>query len=347
MIAITILWWGTWTYNVLQALRKLDGIKISSIISMSDDGWSTWLLRDEYGILPPWDLRRWIVALSDEEKSWILRDLFNYRFSWWWLHWHNLGNLMLMALQDITWNYAKAIDSLEEILDLKGKIYPVTFERSRLLAILENNKFVFGETNIDVPKHDGSLKIKKFHVIRDKYFRMLETLTDESVNMSKDIVDQILETVVSDVPQENPKIETVINDSDYILLWPGDIYTSVLPNILVGNVREYIVNSKAKKVLFANLFTKYWETTGFKLSNFIAEYEYYLGSWVIDYILIQDYDNYPIDSDIKERYRLEWKEPMEVDVFDHRMIKWDFVKLSDMARHDPNKIAIVLKNLLS
>lgn len=343
---ITTIWWGTWTYNVLTALKKIPWIKISAIVSMSDDGWSTWRLRDEYWVLPSWDIRRAVVALSDQEKNNILRQLFNYRFKWWWLAGHNLWNLIMLALEELSENYWKAIDHLEEIFNINWKIYPVSFERTRLLARLENWQYILWETNIDIPKHDGNIKIDRLFVIKDDYAKVVSKISEEDMWINREIIDKILEKFLDDLPSENPIINQVVNDSDYIIIWPWDLYTSILPNILLWKVSDYLINSKAKKILVMNLFTKYWETTWYKLYDFINEFKKYIWKDIFDYILVQDRDNFPISDDLVAKYKLENKEIIQNNINDSRILKWDFVKQFDMARHDPKKIRTVLEKIL-
>lgn len=346
-IKITTIWWWTWTYNVLSALKNISWLQISAIVSMSDDWWSTWKLRDEYWILPSWDIRRAIVALSNWEKNSILRQLFNYRFKLGALAWHNLWNLIMLALEEISDNYGSAIDHLEELFDVRGKIYPVTFEKTRLLAKLANWEYVLWETNIDIPKHDWSIKIDKLSVIKDDYAKVISKLSQEDIWLNAEILDRILEKFLEDLPVENSKVWGVLSDSDYIIVGPGDLHTSILPNILLWKVWEYLKNSTAKKILIMNLFTKYWETTGFKLSDFLCVYKEYLWEDIFDFILVQDRDKYPISQDILDKYIQENKELIQNDIVDQRIIKWDFVKQQDMARHDPDKICKIIWNILS
>lgn len=343
---VVTIWWWTWTFNMLSALKNIPGVDIAAIIAMSDDGGrSTSKLRDEYWVLPPWDLRRWVVALSNSNSVWLLRELFNYRFSWWTFDGHNLWNLFLMALEAITWDYGKAIDAFETIFWLSGKIYPSTYEKIRLLAQLETNQFVVGEANIDEPKHDGNINIKDFYVIKEKYHNMLKTLSDEGIALPESVISPILDIVVQDRPAANPEIKDVLLQADYIILWPWDLYSSVLPNIVIWDVAKIIKESKAQKILFVNLFNKFWETTNFKLSNFLDIYIKYLWADIFDYIVCHDERYFPVQKDILEKYKLENKDLIEVDLQDNRIHFFDLVKQVDMARHDPQKITYALKQI--
>lgn len=343
---VTTIWWWTGTYNVLSALKNIDWLKISAIVSMSDDGWSTWRLRDEYWMLPSWDIRRAVVALSDQDKNGILRELFNYRFKWWGLAWHNLWNLIMLALEELSDNYWKAIDYLEEIFNIKWKIYPVSFEKTRLLAKLEDWQFILWETNIDIPKHDWNIKIDRLYVIKEEYAKVVSKLSEWDIWINPDIINKILEKFLEDLPLNNPILDNVLWNSDYIIVGPGDLYTSILPNLLLWNVAENLVNSNAKKILIMNLFNKYWETSWYKLYDFLTEYKKYLWKDIFDYILVQDRENFPISQDLLDKYKFEKKEIIQNNINDSRIIKWDFVKQFDMARHDPKKIKIVLEKIL-
>lgn len=346
MINVVTIGWGTWTYNLLKAIKNIKNINISCIVSVSDDWWSTWRIRDEYWILPPWDLRRAVVALSDDDKTTLLRDLFNHRFNWWSLDWHNLGNLIMLAIEQITWDYWKSIDLLEELFDIKWNIYPSTFEKTRLVAKLENLDYIIWETNIDIPKHDPSIKIQDLYVIKDDYVSVLEKINLEKW-ISNHIVQSIYDKFFEDKPNENPKIKEVIENADYIILAPWDLYTSILPNLLIWNIIDYINISKAKKLLFVNLFTKNWETNWFDLSHFLKIYEKYFWNDIFDKIFLQDWEKFPIDNNVLDKYLLEWKTIIRQDINDKRIVKWDFVKQNDMIRHDSDKIMeCLLKHLI-
>lgn len=343
---VATIWGWTWTYNTLKALRQCEDIEISAIVNMSDDWWSTWKLRDEYGVLPSWDIRRAIVALSDDEKSQILRKLFNYRFSWWWLGGHNLGNLMMMALEDIAWGYGKSVNMLEELFDVKWDVYPVTFESTRLLAQLENWEFVFWETNIDIPKHDGKLKIQKLYLLKEDYGKILKKIHEEDLGINKHIFTDLLKKFVDDKPQSNPKVDNVLNNADYIIIWPWDLYTSILPNILTWNIKNLLLHSKAKKIFVCNLFTKYWETHGFRLNNFLNIFEDYLGKDIFDTVIVHDREVYPVDKEILINYEKENKQKVEIFSDDKRIIRWDLIKQKDMARHSSDKLLNILKQVI-
>jgi len=327
-------------FNVLKWLKHIDNIFLTPVVTMSDDGWSTGFLRDEYWILPPGDLRRSLVALADDEKTDFLRKLFAYRFEDGFLKWQNLWNLIMFASEKITKDYGKALHELEQLLEIKNwKVYPATEEKTRLLAILENWEFVIWETNIDIPKHNSNLKIKDFFVIKEEYAKILNI--SEKV-WKKDVSSFLLKQVIQDKPWENKILKQVFEESDYIIFWPWDLYTSILPNLLVWDTIDLIKNSKAKKIYISNLFTKVWETNDFKLSDFLNVFHKYLKEDIFDYILVQDLEQINLSKDFLSKYEKEWKKLVKIDLQDDRIIKDDLISQTDVLRHDAEKLSSVL-----
>jgi len=312
---------------------------------MSDDGGSTGVLRDEYGILPPGDLRRAIVALADDDKTEFLRKLFSYRFETGFLKWQNLWNLIMFASENIEKDYWKAINELENLFEIKKwKVYPSTLEKTRLLAQLQNGEYIIWETNIDIPKHDGNEKISNLSVIKQEYAQILDIAQkvwqDEIINFT-------IKKSFTDIPLHNSSLEKVFEKADYIIFWPGDLYTSILPNLLVWKNIELIKKSKAKKIYIWNLFTKFWETNGYKLSDFINVFKKYFQEDIFDYIIVQDEKKLDLPSGIIENYKAEWKEFVETDINDKRIIKADLISSGTFLRHDKNKLADVLKKTMT
>lgn len=345
MKVVTIGWW-TWAYNLLPAIKNIPNIEVSSIVTMSDDWWSTGKLRDEFWVLPSWDVRRALVALSDDDKSKYMREMFNYRFSKWWISWHNLGNLIMLALEDIAWDYWKSIDILEELFEVKWKVYPVTFEKTKLLAKLEDWSFVLWESNLDFPKHNWNLKIEQLFVLKEDYGKILDKVLKEEITIQPEILNNIISNFSSDSVAENPKLAQIIIEADFVIFGPWDLYWSIMSNLVVWNMKNLILKSKAKKIYINNLFTKYWETSAFKLSDFVETFEKFFGEDIFDYILVHDRTKYPIDSSVLESYKSENKQRIENNWRDKRIIKADFVKTSDFARHSSDKLKIVLEKIL-
>jgi uncharacterized cofD-like protein len=219
---------------------------------MADDGGSSGVLRDEYGVLPPGDIRRALVALSRSDKA--LRDLFGYRFRSGSLSGHSFGNIFLSTLEKTTGSFSMAVKKAHEVLNVQGMVIPVTLARTRLFAELENGEIIKGETNIDIPKHDPRLKIKKVSLMPPA--------------------------------KANPDAIETIKEADFIIIGPGDLYTSIVPNLLVEGISEAIKKSKAKKAYIVNLMTKYGETNGFDAGDFVGVIEGHLGKNVVDYFVM-------------------------------------------------------------
>lgn len=246
---IVVIGGGTGTYQVLVGLKKYP-VTLSAVVAMSDSGGSTGRLRREFSILPPGDVRRALLALSNlplAEKT--LEKLFDFRFnSKGALGGHSLGNLFLAALTQITGREDLAIKEAGKILAVSGYVHPVTLDKTDLVAVLGNGERVVGETNIDL-RWEGKLAsdvpIKKVY---------LKPRAKVSKGAEEDI-----------------------RKADVVVLGPGDLYTSVLPNLLVEGVNRAIAKSRAKVALIINLMTKPGETDNFSASDFVSEIKVYLG----------------------------------------------------------------------
>ncbi len=312
---VVVIGGGTGTYTVLTALKERP-VYLSAIVSMADDGGSTGILREEFGILPTGDVRRALVALSKHPDE-LLAKLFNYRFQEGGLNGHNFGNLILTALERISGGFEKALAEASRLLAVEnGEVIPVTLSNVRLLAELEDGAVIKGETNIDIPKHDGELAINRIW------------LEPEA--------------------KANHKALKAIRQADLIVIGPGDLYTSVLPNLLVRGVSEEIAESKAKKVFVCNLTTKYGETHGFVAGDFLKVLENYLGEDVLDAVVMND--KTPPESVLK-RYRKErafFVDPFftrEAGAKKIKIIKTDLTRKGELIRHDHEKLADVIMKL--
>lgn len=305
---------GTGSYVVLRGLKEFP-LDITAVVSMFDSGSSSGILRDEFGVLPPGDVRRCLLALSDGKRAEILRELFNYRFNGGTgLSGHSFGNLFLVALSAIYGSDIEAIRKASELLDLKGKVLPVSVDKSDLHAILENGEEIIGETNIDIPKHDGAVRIQKV------FLNPPATLFEEA--------------------------NVVIREADLIIIGPGDPYTSIIPNLLVGGMSEALRESKAKKVMVTNLMSKWGETHGFAASDMARELLSYSGLEKFDYAIC---NNELMDPALVTAYEKEKKYPIEcddkLDEYAEKVIRGDFFSEADIARHDSEKIARIISEL--
>jgi len=316
MKKVVVIGGGTGVFTVLSALKNLP-VSLIAIVTVADDGGSSGILREEFGILPPGDIRRSLVALSPSSS--LLAKLFNYRFkNGYGLKGHSFGNLFLTALEDITKDYNRAIEEAGKILGINGKVIPVSLTNTRLIARLENDELIIGETNIDKPKHNGDLAIK--------------------------------EVLLSPEAKANPLALKAIKSADYIIIGPGDLYTSIIPNFLVKSIKEAIKKSKAKKIYICNIMTKYGETTSFTAEDFLGIIEKYLGRGVIDYFLVNS-EKPPI-----KYLKLYQKEKSELVVCKNKkqletmkkpkVIFAKLVRHHPLLRHDPKKLVKVMEKLI-
>lgn len=313
---IVVIGGGTGTYTVLSALKK-SSVYLSAIVSMADDGGSTGILREEFGILPTGDVRRALIALSKHPDE-LLAKLFNYRFREGGLDGHNLGNLIITALERICGDFEKALVEASRLLAVEnGEVIPVTLSSVRLLAELENGSVIKGETNIDIPKHDGELAIKRVWLEPDA--------------------------------RANHKALKAIKQADLIVIGPGDLYTSVLPNLLARGISEAIEQSKAKKIFICNLMTKYGETHGFVAKDFVSALENYLGEEVLDAVI---FNNQKPPEAVLKRYRQE--RAFFVDPFFDKaaglkklkVVKTGLIRKGELIRHDHQKLAEAILKLV-
>jgi uncharacterized cofD-like protein len=243
---------GTGNFTVLKGLRNYD-VDISAIVSMADDGGSTGILRDELGVLPPGDVRQCLVALSDSSR--LMRSLMNYRFEQGGLVGHSFGNLLLSALEKVTGSFEKAVEEVGRILYIKGKVIPVTTHQVRLKMILKNCQLLEGEREI---------------------------------YMSHEIENGYSSIYLEPYPKANPHAINEIMNADVIIVGPGGLHTSLIPNFLVEGVSEALMQSDAKKIFIINLMNRRGQTTHFKVSDYLKEIERFIGADVFDYILVNN-----------------------------------------------------------
>ncbi|KKP91767.1 MAG: hypothetical protein UR98_C0040G0029 [Parcubacteria group bacterium GW2011_GWA1_36_12] len=309
---VVVVGGGTGTYTILRGLKKYP-LDLTAVVSMADDGGSTGILRDEYGILPPGDVRRCLVALS--ESSEIMKKLFEYRFSKGSMQGHSFGNLFLTAIQEVVGDYNESLKETSKLLNVRGKVVPVTLDKVRLCAELENGQNIIGETNIDVPRHDPSLKIKKVYL-------------KPQAMINRDAYDAIV-------------------SADKIIIGPGDLYTSVIPNLIVKGFAEALKQSSAKKIYVCNLMTKHGETNGFSVTDFVSAINSYVDGLDLDYVV---YHDGLFDGESLARYALENASPVFADVqnfasFKSKFISGNFTHSSDLIRHDSDAIASCIVQL--
>jgi uncharacterized cofD-like protein len=320
---IVVIGGGTGSYSALYGLKKYP-VDLTAIITMMDSGGSSGRLRDELGVLPPGDVRQCLVALSSSSTS--LRNLFNYRFPKGDLKGHMFGNIFLSALEKTTGDFKKAIRETGKILRIHGKVVPVTFKKANLCVKLADGKIIIGEKHIDAS--EGQKKRAK-----------------------------IVKAYLSPKASANEDALTEISQADYILIGPGDLYTTLIPNLLVDGVSKAISESKAKKIFVMNLMTKCGQTTRYKASDHIKDLEQYLGKGVLNLVLINK--KQPSEKALKW-YKKYYEEVVIDDLGDEsfKVIRENLIKdvliekdkadnyRRSIIRHDPAKLAKVITNLI-
>ncbi len=260
---IVVVGGGTGTFTVLSGLKRYPDVKVSAIVSMMDSGGSNRVIRDEFGLLPTSDIRQCILALASNNSDKTIRELFNYRYTQGTgITGMTFGNLFMAALTDILKSQKLAIEETERILDVKGHVIPVTFDNSQLVATYANGIQVLGEHFIDEPN-------------------------------KKTIYHRITNLEVFPKAKVNNDASRAIKEADQIVFGPGDLYTSILCNVVVDGMAKKLRQSRAKKVYIANIMTRFGQTDGFGLKEHIEEMEKYLGSGSLDFCLFNDVDNIP------------------------------------------------------
>lgn len=320
---ITVIGGGTGTYVVLTGLKSYD-FNLSVVVTSMDSGGSTGKLRDQYGVLPPGDVRQCLVALSEASELW--RKLFLYRFDKGDFKGHNFGNIFLTALEKVAApDYQQVIDKASYILQTKGKVIPVTFDKVHLCAEYEDGETIISEDLIDSAFHKES-RIKK---------AFLQPSAHANENAIK-----------------------AIEEADFIIMGPGDLYTSIIPNLLVDGIQEAMKNSPAKVILNINLMTKSGQTSGYTAMNHVSDLQDYMERNV-DIVVI---NNEPIADEVKEYYE-KFGERLVVDDLDNlnkdvRITRMpllasdkEFQSMSDVVvrslqRHDPEKLAKALVSVI-
>lgn len=267
---------GTGLSTMLKGL-KLYTPNISAIVTVADDGGSSGILRNDYGMLPPGDVRNCVSALADIDP--IAGELLNYRFQEGNLKGHSLGNLILAALNEMSGNFEEAVEKFNRLMGVVGTVYPVTNENITLHAVLNDGTVIDGESNI------GSHRIGKGKRISRVF------LSPHKPNA----VEQAIEAIL---------------DADVVVLGPGSLYTSIIPNLLVEGIPEAIKESKAVKIYVCNIMTQPGETEGYKASDHLEALERHSYRGIADAMIV---NNAPIPEILKLKYLEEFASEVYVD----------------------------------
>jgi len=303
---VVVLGGGTGLSTLLRGL-KMFPLDITAVVSVADDGRSTGKLRQEFNVPAVGDIRQVIVALSETEP--LVQELLNYRFKTTSdLNGHALGNLLLTGLIDVAGSMSTGIKSLSKVLNLKGKVLPITEENITLIGEMEDGTVIEGEHNIT----NDIRKVKKVYYKKDPK-----------------ILNEVLEE---------------INQADLIILSMGSLFTSVLPNLICKEIKEAIDKSKAQVMYICNIMTQPGETDNFTVSDHIKTLNEYLGNKKVSIAIV---NNGKVSKSIKQKYlALEQKDPVVLDMqnlkqLSVKIIQDNFVSIENgVLRHNVIKLGL-------
>lgn len=287
---------GSGSSAVLRGLKRHTS-QLTAVVTMFDSGGSSGRLHEEFGYPPLGDLRQCLLGLSeDHESTGLLREALGFRFSQESsLNGHSLGNLWLAALTTLSAGLEQAVDGMAGLLRIAGQVIPVALEQADLCAELGDSSVIRGESRIDQ-------RGKRCPRIRRVFL-------DPAI-------------------PANPRAVQAILAADAVVLGPGDLYTSVIPNLLAGGISQALATTRATRIYVCNLMTKLGETDDFKASDFVREIVHYMSGLSLDWALI---NTRPVPKEVQWAYRGEVANPVEVD-------------LEEVRRHVPGTFATSLAN---
>ncbi len=309
---IVVLGGGTGLGTLLRGLKKVS-TNLTAIVTVFDDGGSSGRLRREQGVLPPGDIRNCLVALAEAEP--LLTQLFTHRFKGGELDGHSFGNLFIASMSQVTGDLETALKECSKVLAIRGRVLPTTLRDVTLCAEMSDGTVVEGESSIT----------RAGKTIRRVFLR----------------------------PGRVPPLQDALDaiaDADLIVLGPGSLYTSVIPNLLVGGMVSALRRSRALKVYVCNVMTQQGETRGFRASDHARVLLEQGGQGLFDYVLVNT--RRPRNQALLARYSQEGAEPVEPDIDGLRAlgvhpVSEDLISEEELVRHDPRKIATVLLQLLA
>lgn len=317
MVKVLTIGGGSGQYTLLSGLRDLDNLDITAVASMADNGGSTGRLRDELGVLPPGDVLKCVIALSplrDVAQKIMLKTLTGDRR----LQGHKAGNMLITMLSKYTGSFPAAIQTLAEILEVSSRVLPGTTDKATLVAELTDGTRIYGESSIDIPKSAQREQIKDLYL----------------------------------VPHHNgsisayPPVLEAISNSDYILIGPGDLFTSILAGLIIPGIKKSLQNTPAKIFYILNIMTKYGETHNYDGYDFVRKVESHLGRRVDGIIC----NNKKPNQKLLQKYLAAKSEFVEIDRIEKRMGKGaiyaaDLLDASDeIIRHDSKKLAALIQS---
>lgn len=317
MPAITVIGGGTGLSVILRGMKKVTD-NLTAVVTVSDDGGGSGVLRKDLGMLPPGDIRSCILAMADEEGP--MQELLKYRFPEGRYAGQNFGNLLIAALNGIYGSFEEAVVKTSEILRVRGTVLPVTTESIKLCAELEDGSIICGESRI--PSEVISRKSQIRHVF----------LQPEKPVATKGAIHAIL-------------------DADILVFGPGSLYSSIVANFMVDGVAEAVRQSFARKVLICNVCTQPGETDGYTVSDHVNRVNDYIGEDTVEYVIA---NNYKVDPEHMRSYAEDGAQLVLPTPLDRAYLKGKGVKLVEnnftdirmgYIRHDAERIANLVMGL--
>ena len=307
---IVVIGGGTGLSTLLYGLKEYTS-NITAVVTVADDGGSSGRLREQFGLLAPGDIRNCLVALADTEP--LMRNLFQFRFGGKAeLKGHSFGNLFITAMTKITGDFEKAVKESSKVLAIRGRVIPSTLDEVGLVAEYKDGTKIEGESKISKTKKP----IRKIYLNR------------------KDC-------------EPTPEALSAIKEADIIVIGPGSLYTSVIPNLLIEAITKAILGAKAIKIYVCNIMTQSGETDQYKASDHIEAIVAHAKSKLIDYCVLNLAE---IPREYLEKYKLEDAHPVEanakaVEEMGFFVVKDNFVSAKDYLRHDAQKLARIIMDI--
>jgi uncharacterized cofD-like protein len=301
---------GTGLSNLLRGLKK-NSDNLTAVVTVADDGGSSGRLRNEMGILPPGDIRNCLVALADREP--LMEKLFQHRFeSEGGLEGHSFGNLYIAAMTEVLGDFEEAVRASSKVLAIKGKVLPATNEDIKLGAVYHDQEKRMGESAI--PVYDKEI---------NKVFLYPENAST------------------------TPEVRESIRKADVIIIGPGSLYTSILPNLLVKGITEEIKNTDALKLYVCNVMTQPGETDNYTAADHANAIIDHCGPGIFDYIIV---NNRQGTKELQKKYEAEGAYPVKIDHqrlkdLGVKIIEADLLKKNSYLRHDPDELAQLIYEL--
>ncbi len=309
---IVVIGGGTGLSVLLHGIKEYTS-NITAVVTVADDGGSSGRLRQQFDIVAPGDIRNCLVALAADET--MMRELFQYRFKQETeFSGHSFGNLFLTAMTQVTGDFEKAIKESSKVLSIRGRVLPSTLDKVTLVAEHKDGRVTEGEAKI--PKA-GSPIAKIF-------------IKPQDASAAPDAV-------------------KAIREAELIILGPGSLYTSIIPNLLIKDIREAVAQAQVSKIYVCNIMTQPGETDNFKASDHIKELVTHTHPKIVDACVV---NVGRIPQAMLEKYSRENSIPVEADSqtikdFGYGVIEEDLVSATDLVRHDANKLARIIANLLN